>query len=1021
MAMTVEQFVSRIAQSGLFAAAQLQTLRTRADDFPSNEDAENFGRELVQQGTLTAYQATTIWQDKQASLVFGNYAILDKLGEGGMGMVFKAEHRRMERIVALKVLSPKVTQDPTSLQRFHREVKAAAKLTHPNIVAAYDADEAKHVHFLVMEYVDGMDLSKLVRSKGPLPVDQAVFAIVQAAAGLEHAHQKGVIHRDIKPSNLLMDRSGTVKILDMGLARIDAFGDNIKQSPTGEQSELTTTGTLMGTIDYMSPEQALDTKQADRRADVYSLGCSLYFVLTGKSVYGGDSIMKRLLAHRETPIPSVAAERSEVPARLDAVLQRMIAKHPDERYQTMAEVISALKSKSGATPGTSAAPAAPSLIAAPGEDSAFQAFLNELPSVATKPDMRQQSIAATADGSDTLVVNGQSDTQTGSTISLGSVRQTHSKRFRIAAAAAVAGVLLIAFVIVMLPHDTDDDSPNAEKGRANSGSAKKQAAAGDDGTAATTGTSASVLKIADWVLSIPNSKLAVVVKGSDRPVSVESVDKLPTERFKITKIDIDCSRVSDPVDFKRLNRLLSLESLWLRDVNDAVVKQVYGLKLIDLSLLGGTIDDNALATLNRNNDFSGLQFLTLKSLKMSGDVFHQLWPHAALTLSIQGTCTDEMLQRLHNWPVRDLSLADASAVTDDGLLHLANVVGLNRVNVARTGVTAAGVASLEMMLPKCTIECDFNFDDIAAHRPKPTVQVIATLKQTLTAHQAAVKRVAFSPDSSLLSTRDADGVIHLWTPGETKPRQTIRGPGFGHGEMSFTPDNKWLCSVHSSFHLWNLADGSEAEWAKSFGQIRTALLAPDGKHVAVSGQNDHFYIFNVANPLEKLQRSHRRVQAFAFSPDSSRLATISGEVGILKIWTLAGDLVAERNAHRLSSYDVDASTDGRLLATGSGDNTAKIWSFESGKLLRVIRGEHVIFGVSFTPDARVLATADGYVKTASLWDTTTGVKLETLTGHTAIVSDVQVSPDGKWLATACDDTTVRLWQVEVKPLAEPRP
>lgn len=275
------------------------------------------------------------------------YRLLDQLGEGGMGVVFRAEHKVMGRVVALKVMAQHLTEKPSAVARFRLEVKAAAKLNHPNIVTAYDAGEAGGLHFLVMEYVEGVSLDKLVAKKGPLPIPQACQFIRQAAQGLQHAYQQGMVHRDIKPQNLMVTRKGHVKVLDFGLAR---FARDAAENPPPGSSEsaahpptaVTGMNMIMGTPDYLSPEQAR-CAAVDIRADVYSLGCTLYFLLTGRAPFEkAGSVFDKILAHATEAQPPLAATRLDVPGGLELVLAKMTAKDPDARFATPADVAAAL-------------------------------------------------------------------------------------------------------------------------------------------------------------------------------------------------------------------------------------------------------------------------------------------------------------------------------------------------------------------------------------------------------------------------------------------------------------------------------------------------------------------------------------------------------------------------------------------------------------------------------------------------------------------------------------------------------
>jgi hypothetical protein len=287
----------------------------------------------------------------------GNYTVQQCIGRGGMGAVFCAMHRRMNRVVALKVLPPELTEKPDAVGRFQREVETAAQLVHPRIVTAYDADEAHGIHFLVMEYVPGTNLADHVARHGPLSADEALDVVLQAAEGLAYTHQRGVVHRDVKPANLIRDAAGNVRVLDVGLARIqEALAPGDHPAAVLTDSGLTQASTFVGTIDFMAPEQSRDPRAADARADIYSLGCTLYFLLTGSVPFPAGSVKAKLLAHQSQDVPPLPAERG-ASEKLSAVLRRMLAKRPEERFESMESASAALRD-CRSTSAASDAPAA---------------------------------------------------------------------------------------------------------------------------------------------------------------------------------------------------------------------------------------------------------------------------------------------------------------------------------------------------------------------------------------------------------------------------------------------------------------------------------------------------------------------------------------------------------------------------------------------------------------------------------------------------------------------------------------
>jgi len=332
---TVEELLDLIQKSGVADEAKVKSLlkKLKQDNAIPNEPGKLAGL-LVREALLTYFQAEQLLQGKWKRFSIGKYKVLEKLGSGGMGQVFLCEHKLMRRRVAVKVLPTAKADDEASLGRFYREARAVAAVDHPNIVRAYDIDQDDNLHFLVMEYVDGTNLQDLVKKFGPLDPVRACHYIYGASVGLQHAHEIGLVHRDIKPGNILLDRSGVVKILDMGLARF--FHDDT-DNLTKQYDE-----NILGTADYLSPEQAEDSHTVDIRSDIYSLGATFYYLLAGNQPFPEGSIPQKLIWHRSREPRSIRSIRPEVPDGIAAIVAKMMAKKPEDRYAIPADVMNAL-------------------------------------------------------------------------------------------------------------------------------------------------------------------------------------------------------------------------------------------------------------------------------------------------------------------------------------------------------------------------------------------------------------------------------------------------------------------------------------------------------------------------------------------------------------------------------------------------------------------------------------------------------------------------------------------------------
>lgn len=347
----IETFLTILRKSNLLNREQWRELTERVADRAQGgmPTADELGRMLIDLGWVTPWHIEHL-RAGRSNFFLGRYKLLDQIGSGGMGAVFRAEQVGLHRIVALKLLAGEVGKDPGVLKRFHQEIQAVAAVDHPNVVAAFDADSVGDTHFLVMEYVAGKSLAEMLVERGPAPIGWACECIRQVAEGLQHAWERGLVHRDIKPSNLLVipERTGssanlavtsaapgpTIKILDLGLARVI--------SEQGDDQGLTRTGQVLGTPDYISPEQAADTRKADIRSDLFSLGVTFHRLLTGELPFSGHSVMEKLMARATQTPPSVRAVRPEVPSEVAAIVLKLMERDPAQRFQTPREVARAV-------------------------------------------------------------------------------------------------------------------------------------------------------------------------------------------------------------------------------------------------------------------------------------------------------------------------------------------------------------------------------------------------------------------------------------------------------------------------------------------------------------------------------------------------------------------------------------------------------------------------------------------------------------------------------------------------------
>jgi WD40 repeat protein/serine/threonine protein kinase len=1010
---TVAEVLEQLRQSALLEPAQVDELsrvvRTKA------LTQQQLGRELLQRDWLTPYQVNQLLQGRARNLLLGPYLLLQRLGHGGMGEVFKARHRRLGRVVALKVIRKERLADADAVRRFQREVRAAASLSHPQIVHAFDADCVGDRYFLVMEFVDGTDLSRLIDERGPLNIAEACEYVRQAALGLQHAFETGLVHRDIKPSNLLLSKSGepsgtaekidparlagpTVKILDLGLARL--------LSGSGEQSSetLTDTGVVMGTPDYIAPEQIRDCHGADIRADLYSLGCTFYHLLSGRPPFAGGSIGHKLLRQQTEEPEPLGLVREEVPPEVIAVVCKLMAKQPEDRFQTPGELAAvltkllrnrrvlnpdALANLDGDTavlhPARSRRPARrwPLLVAGGtvlvavavvlvlvfGRGGRRTSTKPEPPEVGPLERLRYEDIA-------------EENRLPWQPKELVQVLADHRGRHW-------AGVLSAAF------------SPDGEV----------VASASDDGKVRLwnprTLREIAVLRHKQTVYALAFSADGTTLWTS-ADVVIEWDVATRNERRRFPNVYADC--------FTADGRY----ALWARDaatrLNDvrsgAILKETKGLPY---GRLGTAFSPDSRLAVWAGGDNS----LVLLDVQ-TGAEKRRFRGHTGIVLAAAFSPDGK-------------SLVSGGL---DGKVCLWNVATAEKraewiygqtvdaVVFAHHGqhVLAAGMGAPIM----------WNVNGGAEGRPfamdAPGGTVVACM--------------AFSPDDTRILAGDNFGRVRLW---DTKSRQELGplgGPPAAMLKVSLSADGRRCVGGGVHFlRLWDVPSGAEIHTFPTKGAYVSAVgLSPNGRHLWSNDQYSQLRLWDAETGDELPVPGARTItgNSFAFSQDSTRVLVGGGRLENRDGQQIAVDcclrlLDAGSGAesqppllgHRSPISSVVLSPEGNRALSGgnagidSKDCTVRLWDLQQQKQLAVFEGHtSTVTGVAFLSDGR-RAVSGSYDQTVRLWDLDNAGKQPLVLlregGH---VQALATAPRQKWIAAGLDTGRVVFWDEAGKQIGE---
>jgi WD40 repeat protein/serine/threonine protein kinase len=990
MAADPRLLLDRLRDSGLLSPDQLKELGQLPE--AKDQDPRALGRELLRRGWLTRYQINLIAQGRGKELHLGPYIVLDSLGEGAMGQVFKAQHQHMGRVVALKVIRKEKLTSPATVQRFYQEVRAAAQLSHPNIVIAYDAGNIGPTHYLSMEYVDGIDLARLVKDSGPLSVAQACDFICQAAEGLQHAHERGLVHRDIKPSNLLVSHAhgsqpvgfGTVKILDMGLARL--------QGLDRKELGVTQAGAVIGTPDYLAPEQAVDARAADIRADLYSLGCTFYFLLTGQPPFTGASLTELLLKHQMEQAMPVEQRRPDVPPGVAAIVRKLMAKRPEDRFQTPAELIGALKS--GGETANVTVPLALEAAAKPtGPGSPWDLLADEQSYPAREPEVT--AVLVEEPRRSRTRVRPQ-------TVAARRARTGISWRvWAILGCALFLAALTIAGVIVYLNHGANNDA----KDENSAASLVDPAAARDARPAIVERKSPQPAK--DGERAHPETKPPQPREGTGEaavtPPPLQPQQGVPPrtvgEVRRFDNHDGPISAIAATADGRTAAVAVADKGVWVWDVTTGKLRHPVPFRYpAPIESLAIKPDGSQLITLYKGNlhrwDLTNLRVTvgptSGRYLSPDGQYFLDFaGPDDKRIARVWDVARDKDLYRFNNAPNDPTSAAIVPECqrlvvgTAKGEVYLCDWKTLkwrkwqlDKEGALTVALAAQGhrVATSSQSFGVCVWDAD-----------------TGKLLRRLEGQPAFPGALAISADGRFVLAGSEAGLIRLWHTGSGKVIQEYQGHTGAVTQLVLLSGEQFLSGgVDKTVRLWRLFPGNTSTPPKP--------STPTPEMPSVPTTN---------NPFRRLEGANKQlVQAMTFMPQTSNLLAASWDATVLWNWKNA-QIVSKTpmKDHRVTCFAV--SPDGRTGLSGSQNKVLRLWNMKTGQPIRDLPGHTTaIWSVTFSADGKLALSAGGAARQINgsleyedcairVWDVVRMKELRRFEGHAGPVKHLAFLPDGK--------------------------